>query len=131
MKPRPLFLFASLICLCFLIALFENSVCEAMGAPKDWEGKIEKQYQKINTADGISKDEASLIAQNFLIEDGFTLSQVNILKPKVYESSLVDGCWAVGFDASFKVRWEQGLKWYSLHIDKKTGQIKSQGWGPA
>ena len=96
------------------------------------------QLRQIDFSDGVSKDEAIVIAQNHLI-DGGADEEVLLSKPSVEDSRFtVDGagrplapCWMVRFDATLKVRLESGLKWYSVDIDKKTGQIKVSGWGPS
>ena len=103
-------------------------------APDDYRA----QLQQVNFSDGISKEEAVIIAQNHLIKGG-TDKEVALSKPSVEDSRFtVDGaghplapCWEVNLNATWKVRLESGLKWYSVHIDKKTGQIKVSGWGPS
>jgi len=92
----------------------------------------------IDRTDGISKEEAIIIAQNHLIEGG-TDKEVALSKPSVEDSRFtVDGaghplapCWEVRFNATWKVRLESGLKWVRVLVDKKTGQIKSSVWGPS
>jgi hypothetical protein len=107
----------------------------AMGDnPKKIE-QIKQDYAKLNLTDGVNKEEALVIAQNFIINDSSTLSSnVNIRSGEVGESGLkevVGDCWAVGFDAIAKFRRQTGLKWFTVHIDKLTGEIKTTGWGPS
>ena len=96
------------------------------------------QLKHIDLSDGVSKEEAIIIAQNNLIDDG-TDKEVSLSRPSVKNSDFtLDGaghplppCWEVRFNATWKVRLESGLKWVRVLIDKKTGQIKSSGWGPS
>lgn len=88
------------------------------------------QPQQVNTSDGISKEEAVIVAKKYLVEKGYREGYV-ISKPTVTESSVVEGCWTVSFPTTWRVRMEQGLKWLAVDVDKKTGQIRSAGWGPS
>ena len=88
------------------------------------------QLQRIDLSDGVSEEEAVIIAQNYLLENGYKDGYI-ISSPSVGTSSLIDGCWVVEFPTTFSVRLQQGLKWLRAHVDKKTGQIKSSGWGPS
>lgn len=107
----------------------------AMGDnPKKIE-QIKEDYTKLNLTDGVSKEEALVIAQYFIINDSSTLSSnVNLNSGRVMESGLkhvIGDCWAVNFSAQSKFRRQTGLKWFDVHIDKLTGQIKTTGWGPS
>ena len=96
------------------------------------------QLQQVNLTDGVSKEEAIIIAQNNLIDDGTDKSCV-LSRSSVKDTGFtVDGaghplapCWEVRFNATWKVRLESGLKWCEVLVDKKTGQIKVSGWGPS
>ncbi|MDD2751565.1 MAG: hypothetical protein PHN59_00330 [Candidatus Omnitrophica bacterium] len=102
----------------------------AMAERPDYRTQIKDKFSRLDLSDGVSKEEAVVIAQNYLIEKGID-KDCNIMKPEVKESQLVDNCWAVGFNAIAKVRSESGLEWFALHIDRTTGEIKGQGWGPS
>ncbi len=106
----------------------------AMGNnPKTIE-KIKEDYSKLNLTDGVSKQEALIIAKHFVINDPYNLSAVVMSSGKVMESGYKDlkgNCWAVIFDAKLKVKWQTGLLWFEVHIDKVSGMIKVQGWGPS
>jgi hypothetical protein len=103
-------------------------------SPEDYRNKL----KAVDSSDGISKEEAIIIAQNNLIDDG-TDKEVSLSSPSVKDSHFtVNGaghplppCWEVRFNATWKVRLESGLKWVRVLIDKKTGQVKSSGWGPS
>ena len=102
--------------------------------PEQYKARL----KTVDLSDGVSKEEAIIIAQNHLI-DGGADKEVSLSRPSVKNSDFtLDGaghplppCWEVRFNATWKVRLESGLKWYEVHIDKKTGQIKSSGWGPS
>lgn len=106
----------------------------AMGDnPKKIE-QIKQDYAKLNLTDGVSKEEALIIAQNFVINDSYASSSVVISSGKVMESGFkktLGNCWAVSFNAQLKVKRQTGLKWFTLHIDKATGEIKVKDWGPS
>lgn len=93
--------------------------------------KIKKNYQQIDFTDGISKEEAIIIAQYDLIKDEGKNWDLNIKRHRVKEGWLVQGCWSVIFDATLGVKLKSGLKWYAIDVDKKTGEIKVRGWGPS
>lgn len=86
--------------------------------------------QQVDLSDGVSKEEAVIIAKNYAIEKRED-DRCIISRPHVEESSLIDGCWSIKFPTTWRVRLSQGLKWAEIHIDKKTGQIKASGWGPS
>ena len=106
----------------------------AMGDnPKKIE-QIKQNYAKLNLTDGVSREEALIIAQNFVINDSYASSSVVISSGKVMESGFkktLGNCWAVSFNAKLKVKGQRGLKWFTLHIDKTTGEIKVKDWGPS
>lgn len=107
----------------------------AMGNNPTEIEQIKEDYANLNLADGVSKEEAFVIAQYFIINDSSTLSSnVNLGSGKVMESGLknvIGDCWAVNFSAQSKFRRQTGLKWFDVHIDKLTGKIKTTGWGPS
>jgi hypothetical protein len=121
----------SILIFIFLLLIFWQIPGGAMGERPDYKSQIKEKFKTIDLSDGVSKEEAAIIAQNFLIDDGFELKDVNILKPQVVESGLIEGCWAVTFNTSFKIKHSQGLNWYTVDIDKKTGEIKAKGFGPS
>ena len=103
----------------------------AIAKESDYRNAIEEKMKHVNTFDGISKEEAIAIAQNDIITNNITDKELSIEKPKVVESQLVAGCWRVIFKARFLVKMKNWLFWYAVDIDKKTGKIKSHGWGPS
>lgn len=122
-----------LILLILIISLFWSQYDKgaAMGKKIDYKTEIKEKIKQVDVSDGVSKEEAVTIAQNYMLEESFNVKDViDFLKPKVGNSGLIKGCWAIIFHSTFKVRMKSGLKWYTVHIDKKTGEIKSQGWGP-
>lgn len=99
----------------------------------DYRAKL----NQVDISDGVSKEEAIILAQNYAIEDGWEESSV-LSKPSVRDSSFtMDGegrplapCWEVTFPTKWGVRLRQGLVWGIVLIDKKTGQVKGSGAGP-
>jgi hypothetical protein len=90
-----------------------------------------EKLTKVDFSDGINKEEAIIIAQNYLIDKGIDKDCV-IDKPKVTEKQwwIPKGCWEVRFKASFEVKTKQGLEWFSVYVNKTTGKIKGKSWGP-
>ncbi len=125
--------FLVIIILLFLTVFFMPAKGVAMEKYSQFTSQVKESFKNINLADGINKEEAIAIAQYDLIkgDDEGKDWKLNIRKPRVEESRLVKGCWAVIFDANLKMRMQSGLKWYTFHIDKNTGEIKVQGWGPS
>ena len=87
------------------------------------------QLQEVNFSDGVSKEEAIVIAQNYLIDEKADKAFA-ITRPRVSESKLIDGCWAVSFPRTLRETLQHGPLWSVVDIDKKTGKIKSSGGWP-
>lgn len=99
------------------------------GTMKQSPDDYRAQLQRIDLSDGVSKEEAIIIAQNYLIgekaDKEFVLS-----RPRVSDSKLIEGCWRVSFPRALRETLEHGPLWSVVDIDKKTGQIKSFGGWP-
>ncbi len=108
---------------CVLLLGMEGTMAKS---PDDYRAKL----QQVNLSDGASKEEAIVIAQNYLLrnayKDGYKIS-----RPRVNDSTIVKDCWAVVFPTTWSVKLGQGLKWLEVDVDKTTGEIKSVGWGPS
>lgn len=102
-----------------------------MGEKPNQKAEIKAKMKNIDKSDGISKAEAIVIAQNYLIDEDYSDKDVIIYKATVTDSQLVTNCWRVIFNATRKTILENGLKWFAIDVDKNTGEIKSQGWGPS
>ena len=104
----------------------------AMGSAPDYKEQIMEKYKKIDLSDGINKEEAIMIAQNYLIEKGIDKDCI-IAKTKVMDKEwwIPDGCWEIRFGAIDSIKQKQGLEWFSVYIDKIKGEIKGKGWGPS
>ena len=87
------------------------------------------KLQQIDLSDGVSKEEAIIIAQNYLIDEKAD-GVFAITKPRIEDSALIEGCWAVSFSRTWREQLEHGPLWSVVHIDKKTGKIKSSGGWP-
>ena len=120
MKPRHCFMW--LLAWCCLVGMG--------GTMAKSSDDYRAQLKHVDLSDGVSKDEATIIAQNYLLDNNYKDGYV-ISHPSVGSSSLVEGCWTVEFPTTLSVRLQQGLKWLRVHVDKKTGQVKSSGWGPS
>lgn len=89
----------------------------------------ENELEMINRNDGITKEEAVVIARSYLIKNGIS-EKVNINNPKVADSHLNVPSWFVKFNTRLNMKIKQGLEYYEVHVDKITGEIKVIGWWP-
>ena len=93
--------------------------------------KIKEDYKKISMSDSVTESEAEIIAKHFVVthDESNVRDNVKINTAKVEQSGFNNDWWAVSFDSSFKYQ-RRGMEWYSVHIDKNTGEIKVRGFGP-
>lgn len=123
-----------------IILLANNSKGIAMAEKPDYKTEIREKFKQIDLSDGASKEEATIIAQNYIIEEG--LDKKYILTKLDIEESGLEGnyynYWKVTFDATYGETIKQAnifgllgiIKWWiSIRIDKKTGKIITVG-GP-
>ena len=101
-----------------------------MGEKLDYKSQIRENYKNINLLDGVDREEAVIIAQNYLIDERLDKLLV-ISKPDVKNCDSDDRYWLVIFPTNFKVKLTQGLKWGSALVDKKSGKVIYRGEGPA
>lgn len=106
-----------------LFAIFWMSGCTTLHS-------INEVYSRIDYSDGVNKKEARSIAQKFILDNNLQ-NDVMISMPFHGTSQQVDNCWLFKFEADFNVILSKGYKWYAVHVDKTTGEIKLSGWGPA
>ena len=113
------------------IVIFGQSVGGTMGERQDYKTEIKSKFNQIDFSDGISKEEAIIIAQNYLI---YNVDNVyNLKSAEVIGEN--DPFWPKdSWHISFKVRsreWlSRGLKWGTFNVNKKTGKVTSGGGGP-
>lgn len=108
----------------------------AMGR-SDYKVEIREKYRQLDLSNGVTKEEAIIIAQNYILKEGLDKSYI-ITKFSVEEWGLRDELWRIVFKATYAESIKQGnifgflgvFKWWiSVSVDKKTGEIKSVG-GP-
>ncbi|MFH1202249.1 MAG: hypothetical protein V1674_05105 [Candidatus Omnitrophota bacterium] len=91
------------------------------------ERPIQDEMQiKVDLSDGVNKEEAIILAKNYLIHKGLE-KNVIIFKAKVRESRLFKECWTVYFPPSPNIRARIPFD-FVVDVDKKTGEIKLAGW---
>lgn len=110
----------------------------AMEERSDYKAEIKEKYRQINLSDGVSKEEAIIIAQNYLIDEGLDKNYI-ISKPTVEDFEFSQwNEWRIIFKAKYGESIKQAnifgllgiFKWWiSVNVHKKTGEIKSVG-GP-
>lgn len=102
-----------------------------MGEKPDYKTQLKEKLKQVDIADGVNKEEAIIIAQNYLIDNGLDNLLV-ISKPKIEEKHHYgDNYWCISFPTNSKVKWTQGLKWGVALVDKKTGKGEYTGEGPS
>lgn len=90
---------------------------------------IKSKMNMIDFSKQITKEEAIIIAQNYMIGKGCDVGSAKIFGE--HDSFLSDKSWHITFNTSLKVRWQTGLKWDTVDVDKKTGQVVGTGSGPS
>jgi len=115
--------------LCFLV--YGKNIGGAMGVNLNYKEQIKEKYKNIDLSDGVSKEEAIIIAQNYLI--GEELDKICDIATGEVVGDMYNnpGYWHVSFSATHKVKREQGLKWASVYVNKRTGEVKYGGEGPS
>ena len=124
-------MFAQQKCFLFLVMVFLVG-CATTGG-------IEKNYAKINYADGINRNEAIAIAQRDLLDNEKAKHKYRVTGPYVEEKEMTTDVYGGKTDAWF-VRFESknftgdmlniflpSIYW--LYIEKKEGKIISRGEG--
>jgi len=91
---------------------------------------INKVYSGIDYSDGVSKKEARSIAQKFILRNDLQ-NDVMLSMPFHGTSRQIDNCWAFKFEADLNIILSTSYKWYGVHVDKDSGEIKLVGWGPS
>lgn len=107
-----------------------------MAERSDYTTEIKEKFKQIDLSDGASKEEAIIIAQNHLIENGLSKDYV-VTRPKVADLHMFNQ-WEVTFKATYGESIKKGnvfgligiFKWWiAVSVDKKTGKVMSTG-GP-
>lgn len=116
--------------------IFFNTSCARVPIkerPSDYHYYKEK-LKEINKSDGISREEAIIIAQNYAIEQGLDKDYI-ITNPTVKDFTSSND-WEITFKATYGESIKQGgifgsiVRWWiCVHLDKRTGVVKSMG-GP-
>gem|GEM_PF-3403422 len=103
-----------------------------MGENRDIKITIKEKLASVNLSDGVDKEEAIVIAQNYLIDNGLDalLDVSKVRKTDDQKSPWGIEDWLISFSTTSKARRQQGLKWGSLLVNKKTGVVKYLGEGP-
>lgn len=125
-------MFNKILILTFIFfIMFGQSMGGAMEARPNYKERIKEKYKNIDLSDGVNKEEAIIIAQNYLIKEGLD-KKCNIATTEVVGDLYKNPeYWHVSVSTTHKVKWEQGLKWMSVYVNKKTGEVKGGGAGPS
>lgn len=117
----------------FLLLIFGQISGGAMGERPDYKLQIKEKFQKINLSDGVSKEEATIIAQNALIENGGDKDCI-ISSAEVFaedDSYRDKNYWHISFKTTSRFRSRTGLEWITTNVNKKTGEMVGGGAGPS
>lgn len=103
----------------------------AMGLNLNYKEQVKEKYKNINLSDGVNKEEAIIIAQNYLIRE--ELDKICDIATGEVVGDMYNNSeyWHVSFSTTHKVKGEQGLKWASVYVNKRTGEVKYGGEGPS
>jgi len=87
---------------------------------------IGRNMEKLDYSNGISKEEAIIIAQNYCLGDAACRDKCRISAPKVFENEKwYPGQWVVYF-------WSKEISTldhhYEVCIDKRTGEVVKAYW---
>ena len=100
-----------------------------MGEKPDYKAVIKEKLKEVDIADGVSKEEAIILAQNYLLSEN--LDKILIVsKPHVKNYPFKENFWHVSFPTTFELKL-RGLKWGSALVDKKIGKVEYIGEGPS
>lgn len=105
----------------------------AMGEKIDYNTQIKEKFRRIDFSDGISKEEAIIIAQNYLLGNEWG-KNCNLRSAKIFaenDSFWDKASWHIGFDLIQETRLKTGLKWTIVNVEKKTGKATPGGEGPS
>ena len=102
-----------------------NAGCAMANKASDYK-YYKASMNTVNYSDGISKEEAIIIARNSMIEDG-DAKDFNLANPTVESGGLNDELWDVEFKARLWLEATRGIFFGTVYIDKKTGQVKGGG----
>lgn len=103
-----------------------------MGERPDYKAEIREKFKNVRLSDGANKEEAIIIAQNYMInEENDFCKNFNILKPTVEEDPKFPEDWIVGFPTTAAFRLKTGLEWNAMYVNKKTGEVIYSGEGPS
>jgi hypothetical protein len=105
----------------------------AMGERTDYRTEIKEKFKKINLSDGVSKEEAIIIAQNYMLENN---GEEDYIIPSAEIFAENDPYWSkeswhISFKTKLKFRLRTSLEWMVVNVDKKTGKVTSGGGGPS
>jgi hypothetical protein len=116
--------------ICFII-LFTTNRGIAMSDRPNNKTEIKEKFKQIDLSGSVSKEDAIIIAQNYLIEEG--LDKICDISTGEVIGDLYNNpeYWHVSFSTTQKVKQQQGLKWASVYVHKKTGEVKYGGEGPS
>lgn len=114
--------------LLIVMILFTAASCASV--PKDAAG-IRERLNAINTGDGVDKNEALVIAQNFMLDNGFDYDW-DVTKPRNDKESDNGAFWSIAFDPLedgwgsgrrkiSEVTFEQMMTFF-VKVNKNTGE---------
>ncbi|MBI3291695.1 MAG: hypothetical protein HYZ73_02640 [Elusimicrobia bacterium] len=113
--------------------LFDSAQGVAMGTSRAYESEIRMRAQQIKGDDGVDKEEAIILAQNQVLKDEqekiFDLKSAEIFGEN--DAFWDKGTWHVSFKVKSREWLSRGIKWCTLHVNKKTGEVTSGGCGPS
>jgi hypothetical protein len=121
----------------FFVFIAINALFPLKGAPMserpDYKTQIKEKYKKIDLSDGVSKEEAIVIAQNYLIEQGRDTT-CDLRSAEIFGENdrfWDKNSWHISFNTTLGERLKTGINWITIHIEKQTGRLACEGGGPS
>jgi hypothetical protein len=115
----------------FLISIFfiiDNKGMAMTGRPYDY---YREKLKEVNISDGVSKEEAIIIAQNYIIdkikEGGDFYKKLGISKPEFSDDSKYKNQLKENWVILFPMRYGFLKTWNVIYVNKQTGKVVDGG----
>lgn len=116
--------------LLIIILLITWNKGEAMAERSLDYNSYKEKLKEVNISDGVSEEEAIILAQNYIVNDEELKTMCLVHKPKIDERRLSEGYWRI----QFPLRWKYGVgwlrRWVIFYVNIRTGEVKEGGQTP-
>lgn len=123
--------FIIVLLLSAVIILVTLDIGGAMGMDFKDKSNIKARLKEIDISKGVNKEEAIIIAQNYLIEKGLDNMYLIHTAKVMNDAYNKPDYWCIQISTTPKVALVQGLKWGCVFVNKQTSDVKYGGEGPS